>query len=326
MRRTAAMIVAAALFHISGAFAVDLHGHRGARGLSPENSIAGFRRAIEIGVDCLELDVGMSSDGKIVISHDRRLNRDLVRRGGQWVSDAVPLNGLSSLELRTLDIGRIKPGSDYAARFPGQVPLDGETMPMLSDLLALPDLNGMSRPCFNIEIKTSPDDPGSTFAPERISRRLVQTLDAAGRRSNAMVQSFDWRSLVFLKKFAPDIPLVFLSAEQSWGDTLQVGEAGASPWTAGIDIDDFEGSAPRAVKHLGGTVWSPYFRELTREALDLAHALGLKVVVWTVNSEDDMRRLIAMGVDGIITDYPDRAARVMELGDSRHRQDKRQRQ
>jgi glycerophosphoryl diester phosphodiesterase len=302
----------ALLLVIEPALAVELHGHRGARGLLPENSLSGFKHAIALGVDCLELDVGMTADHEIVISHDRKLNSDLVRRDGQWITDPVPLMTLRAAEIRAFDIGRIRPGSRYAARFPAQKPVDGEAMPLLSDLLALPELRHMSQVCLNIEIKTNPVEGDTTFAPADIARKLVHTVDIAGMRKTIMVQSFDWRSLVFLGQHAPEIPLVFLSAQQSWADNVQIGHGGASPWTGGIDIDDFGGSVPRAVGHLGGDVWSPYFRELSRESLDIAHSLGLKVVVWTVNGEDDMKRLISMGVDGIITDYPDLGRKVID--------------
>ena len=311
---TARYVVAAlaVALHGAAAGATELHGHRGARGLLPENSLSGFRHAIELGVDCLELDVGMTRDGEIVISHDRNLNPDLVRRDGKWIDDAVPISSLTASALGAYDIGRMKPGTSYAARFPRQRPVDGERMPMLIDLLTLPELENMRRICLSIEIKTSPVDRNSTSPPEEIARRLVQTVTAAGLRENVMVQSFDWRSLLFLKRHAPEIPLVFLTAQQSWADNLQAGEDGLSPWTGGIDIDNFAGSPPRAVKHLGGQVWSPYYRDLTKDALELAHSLGIKVVVWTVNEENDMARLIEMGVDGIITDYPDVGRRVID--------------
>ncbi len=114
-----------------------------------------------------------------------------------------------------------------------------------------------------------------------------------------------------IQKLAPGITTVYLSAEQRWLDNLERGRPGISPWTAGHDLDDFEGSPPAAIRASGGAVWSPYFRDLREAELREAQSLGLKVVVWTVNDSADMAVLIALGVDGIITDSPDRLRRVM---------------
>ena len=126
-----------------------------------------------------------------------------------------------------------------------------------------------------------------------------------------MVQSFDWRGLQAFQALAPGVPTVYLSAEARWLDNLERGRPGVSPWTAGFDIDDRNGSAPAAIRAAGGAVWSPYFRNLGDAELQEAQALGLKVVVWTVNDPTEMAALIERGVDGIITDYPDRLRRVM---------------
>lgn len=291
--------------------AAELHGHRGARGLLPENSLPAFREAIRLGVDCLELDVGMTRDRQIVILHDRLLNTDIVRRDGQWITDRAPIRSMTASELKVLDVGRIKPGSKYAEQFPRQQAIDGVRIPLLSELLAEPKLRTNQNICLNIEIKTAPTARDTTFAPQDIANALLAVVEAARFRSQLKVQSFDWRSLVHLRRTAPDIPLVFLTAQQRWLDNLEVGRPEKSPWLGGIDIDDFSGSAPLAIKHLGGNVWSPYHRDLTAADLKQAHALGLKVIVWTVNKEEDMRQLIAMGVDGIITDYPDLGRRVL---------------
>lgn len=296
----------------SVASAVELHGHRGARGLLPENTLASFREAIRQGVDCIETDVGLSRDGQVVIHHDRFLSPVLARRAGKWIDAPVTLRTLSAAELKQFDVGRIKPGTRYAARFADQRPIDGSQIPLLKELLAMPELASHPNVCLNIEIKTSPDAPDDTFAPERISQALVEVLDGFKFRARARVQSFDWRNLRAIAKLAPDLTLSFLTAEQRWQDNIQRGKPGASPWLAGIDIDDFGGSVPRAVAHFGGRFWSPYFRDLTADALKEAHGLGLKVIVWTVNEEQDIRALLELGVDGVITDYPDRGHRILE--------------
>jgi len=122
--------------------------------------------------------------------------------------------------------------------------------------------------------------------------------------SRVTIQSFDWRTLKVVQQEAPEIATSYLTAQQGFMDNIQAGKR-ESPWTAGLRLKDFGGSIPRMVKAAGGAVWSPYHAETTREQVHEARALGLKIVVWTVNEPADMRRMIEWRVDGIISDYPD---------------------
>ena len=140
---------------------------------------------------------------------------------------------------------------------------------------------------------------------------MLAVLEAEAIADRAQVQSFDWRTLRHVQSRAPGVATVYLSAQQEWLDNIRRGQDGPSPWTAGLDIDDFAGSIPRLVQAAGGRVWSPYYKEIDRAQLEEAHRLGLTVVVWTVNQPARMGALIDLGVDGIITDYPDRLRRVM---------------
>ena len=124
------------------------------------------------------------------------------------------------------------------------------------------------------------------------------------------VQSFDWRTLKIFAEIAPELPRSCLTSEGHF-DTMQRGIDGPSPWTAGLDIDAFGGSVPALVKAAGCQIWSPSFRDLTEERLERAKVLGLKVLPWTVNAPEDAARLLDWGVDGLITDYPDRARQVL---------------
>ena len=157
----------------------------------------------------------------------------------------------------------------------------------------------------------SPLAPDETVAPEAFARAVVGVLRAEGVIERTDLQSFDWRVLHAARRLAPGISTVCLTAEQRWIDNVLRGRPGPSPWTAGLDIDAFGGSVPRLVKAAGCAVWSPFYREVSEEALSEAHALGLRVVVWTVNDVGDMLALARMGVDGIITDYPDRAVEAL---------------
>lgn len=292
--------------------AMELQGHRGARGNLPENTVPSIQYAIAEGMDCIELDIAMTRDKTIVVTHDPGLNPDLTRRGSQWVTERTLIKELNYSELKKFDVGRIRPGSRYASRFPKQRAIDGLTIPRLSEVFALRTPKTNNRVCLDIEIKTTPLNEDATWPPEEIANSLIAEIDKAGARKHSRIRSFHWQSLVHVRKIAPDIETVFLTAAQPWLNNLQENRTGRSPWLGGLDIDDFAGSPPRAIKHLGGTVWAPYYRDLTKTELQTAHELGLKVIVWTVNDEDDIRRMIKMGVDGITTDYPKLARRVAD--------------
>jgi glycerophosphoryl diester phosphodiesterase len=289
----------------------DLQGHRGARGLAPENTLAAFRRALAIGVTTLETDIAVTRDGIAVLSHNPKLNPDLVRDGGSWLDRPGPsIHSLSLAELRRYDIGRVNPASRYAQDFPEQNAADGERFPALAELLDLVKASG--KPVrLDLETKLTPDNAGDTVDPATFVRVIVDTLKEAAMLDRATLQSFDWRTLLEAKRLAPQLPTSCLTIESANDNTMTPGADGASPWHAGLRIADQRGSVPALVKAAGCGTWSMFWRNLTPALADEAHALGLKVVPWTVNDPAQMRRLIDIGVDGIITDYPDRLRRVM---------------
>ena len=292
---------------------IELQGHRGARGLLPENTLPSFERAIELGVDVLELDLGMTRDGVPVVHHDRALNPEHTRdaAGGWLAPPGAFLNTLDLADLADLDVGRAAPGSRTEERFPGQEPHDGARIPTLADVLALGRRPGAEGLRFNVETKLNPLAPQETAGPEAFARAVVAVLRAEGMIGRANLQSFDWRVLLEARRLAPELATVCLTVERRWLDNLLRGQPGSSPWTAGLDIDEFGGSVPRLVEAAGCAAWSPFYRDLTEETVAEAHALGLRVVVWTVNEVDDMLALARLGVDGIITDYPDRAIEAL---------------
>ena len=292
---------------------IEIQGHRGARGLLPENTLPAFERAVELGVDVLELDLGMTRDGVPVVHHDRALNPEHTRdAAGAWLAPpGAFLNTLDLANLAGLDVGRAAPGSRTAQRFPGQEPRDGARIPTLADVLALGKRPGAEGLRFNIETKLNPLAPEETAGPEAFARAVIAVLRAEGMVGRANLQSFDWRVLFEARRLAPELATVCLTVERRWLDNILRGQPGSSPWTAGLDIDAFGGSVPRLVEAAGCAVWSPFYRDLTEETLAEAHALGLRVVVWTVNEVEDMLALARLGVDGIITDYPDRAVEAL---------------
>ena len=291
----------------------DLQGHRGARGLAPENTLEGFRAALAVGVTTLELDLGLSRDGVVVVTHDAALNPEITRGpdGKFLASPGPPIRSLTFAELQHYDVGRIRPGTAYATRFPRQQGVDGARIPRLADVFALTRGSGAAHIRFNIETKIAPTQGHGSPEPETFAQALAAEIRAAKLEDRVSVQSFDWRTLIALKAIAPEIARVCLTVEADWEDNLARNRPGASPWTAGFDLDDFGGSAPRLAAAAGCMTWSPYFRNVTEASLAEAKAAGIAVVPWTVNEVADMGRLIGMGVDGLITDHPERLRGVM---------------
>jgi len=248
----------------------------------------------------------------LVLSHDARLNRDIVRGpDGNWLSAPGPaINSLSLAELKRFDVGRIRPWTVYALRFRRQKPTDGERIPTLEELFALAKASGKS-PRFNMETKLSPERPGETPDPETFARLVVGAVRVAGLADRFTIQSFDWRTLLAAKKLAPEIETVCLTNASHFSGNLRGRDGQPSPWLAGLDPAQHGGSVPKLAKAAGCGTWSPRIQDITAHSVKEAHALGLKVVPWTVNSRDMIGRAIAMKVDGLITDYPDRARDIM---------------
>lgn len=292
--------------------ALDLQGHRGARGLAPENTLPAFERALALGVTTLELDVGMTKDGVLVISHDPFLNPDLARdASGRFLEQRGPaIHSLTWAELQAYDVGRLKPGTDYARQFPDQTPVDGARIPRLSDLFELVKRSGDANVRFDIETKLSPDKPAETPLPEPFARALVEEIRKAGMAARSQVQSFDWRTLQVVQRIAPEIPTAYLTLQRRF-DNIGAERPEGSNWTAGFQYRD-HGSVPKMVKAAGGSAWSAFHGDLDVAKVKEAQALGLKVLAWTVNDPAVMERLIGYGVDGLITDRPDLARKLLE--------------
>jgi glycerophosphoryl diester phosphodiesterase len=259
-------------------------------------------------VSTLETDLAVTEDDVVVISHDPTLNPDLVRGpDGKWITPPGPaIRTLSLTELKQYDIGRLNPQSRYAQQFPDQKPADGERFPTLAELFA-----AAPGARFNIEIKTDPNKPDLTVDPARFAQLAVDAIRSGKAAERSTIQSFDWRSLVAARKLAPAIPTSCLTIESGNMDTVGRAGPGPSPWLAGLDLAAQGGSVPRLARQAGCAVWSPFWRNVTTNNVKEAQALGLKVVPWTVNNSADMGQLIDLKVDGLITDYPDRAQAVL---------------
>ena len=293
--------------------ALDLQGHRGARGLAPENTLQGFAHALGIGVTTLELDIAITQDGVLVISHDPALNPDLSRGpDGRFLEARGPLiRDLAFEQLSRYDVGRLKPGSEYASRHPQQQPADGARIPALAALFALVKKSGNTSVRFAIETKLTPLAPHETWAPAPFARALIAAIRDAGVASRSTILSFDWRTLAVVQQEAPEIGTVYLSAQQPWLDNIGAGRAEGSAWTAGVQHKD-HGSVPQMIKAAGGRTWSCYFGDLDAAKVREAHRLGLQVLAWTVNEPVQIARMLDLGVDGIVSDRPDRVREEMK--------------
>jgi glycerophosphoryl diester phosphodiesterase len=284
----------------------DLQGHRGARGLWPENTLAGFARTLELGVSALELDCAVTRDGVVVVTHDPHLNPDCTRdASGRFLErPGPPIFALSYAQLESYDVGRLRPGSAYAARFPHQQPVDGERIPPLADVLRLVRTRARGQVRINIEVKTFPEEPPLTQAPEPFVEAVRLDVRRTGTESLVGILAFDWRVLGAAQRRAPELATTALTEQQPGQDTVRIG-APRSPWLGGLDPADFGGSITALVKASGAGTWGPDYLDLDALRVTQAHALGLKVVPWTVNEPADMERMIALGVDGMVTDRPD---------------------
>jgi glycerophosphoryl diester phosphodiesterase len=293
--------------------AFDLQGHRGARGLAPENTLAGFALTLSLGVSTLETDLAVSRDGVLLISHDPALNPDITRGpDGQFLAARGPVIWHTDVaELQRYDVGRLRPGTRYAAQYPEQKPHDGARLPKLDELFALVKRSGNEQVRLALEIKVRPDAPDETMAPEPFARKLVDAVRQAGMAPRTTILSFDWRVLQAVQKLAPEIGTVYLSIQQRNFDNIGAGRPGVSPWTAGFGHAE-HGSVPKMIRSAGGRIWSSFHGDLDAAKVKEAQGLGLTVLAWTVNEPARIAQLMDMGVDGIVSDRPDLVRQEMQ--------------
>ncbi|MDR7083623.1 glycerophosphoryl diester phosphodiesterase [Arthrobacter ginsengisoli] len=289
---------------------VDLQSHRGGRGEWTEESLAAFATSLKLGVTTLELDTHLTSDGKVIVWHDDTIQADKCRdtaeatpgdAGFPYVGDRVA--ELSLAQIRTLDCGFIQ-----LKGYPEQDVIEGNRIAELKDVFQLVRDADAQKVRFNIETKVESSQIGGE-GMVALTNAVVTEIQASGTADRITLQSFDWSSLNLTREIAPELPLVALSSGDAW---LQIGQPGASPNLGGIDIDTYGGSLAKAAAAQGYDAVSPTFRSVTPGMIAEAHELGLPVIPWTVNTTADMERLMDLGVDGIITDYPTRLRTVME--------------
>jgi glycerophosphoryl diester phosphodiesterase len=284
----------------------DLEGHRGTRGLRPENTLAAFGKALQIGVTTLELDTGVTKDGVVVVSHERRISplECSDTAGNHYVGRLI--RDLTYAQIQTLDCGTRHPANPATDPFIGtQEAVPGTHIPALAQVFELANRYGADDVQFDIETKIDPtvDD---TVDPVAFTEKVTDVIRRYGMTQRSLLQSFDWRTLVESKREVPALETVALAQ----APTIFPG----TPWTAGVQIPAdawSSGSLARAVKSIGASVLSARFQDITDPLIAGAHAQGLKIVPWTVDDAPTMASLIDRGVDGLITDYPNTGRDVM---------------
>ena len=301
----------------------DLEAHRGGIGLVTENTLQSFANALEVGVTTLELDVQITEDQQAVVTHDRQVS-------DPKCDDTTPafegdpefpyvgdyIRNLTLAQVRTLDCGHALPD------FPDQRVVDGARIPLLREVFALVACYGANGVWLNIETKVEAGAPEQTAPREQFVQITAREIRDAGLLNRVTIQSFDWGALMRMREVEPRLPIVALTN----GDFLQVGQPGASPWLGGIDVDDFDGSLVAAAASFGADAISPvhgtpqngkvtdpgYVPYTTPELVAEAHAAGMAVVPWTIDDAATIESLIDAGVDGLITNYPDRLRSILQ--------------
>jgi len=288
---------------------IQIYAHRAGRGLMPEQTMPAYVAALRLGVDYVDMDIGMTKDGVLVITHDLTLNPDLTRdESGKWITERIPIKSLTLHELQKYDVGRLKPGTKYASFFPYQRPVDRTPIPTLREIVQLVKKIAGDKVGFQIEIKNDPTQRELTVSPRDFALALYQLIKEEDIGNRTEIHAFDWRCLIELNKLDKNIKTAYLTDHTT--EVMDDTEKGT--WTAGLLPKDYGYSLPKMVKHLGGCCWEPYEMDLTKSDLDEAHRLGLKVVVWGWPEQEgtefnyaQIEKLIDFGVDGIITDRPD---------------------
>lgn len=301
----------------------DLEAHRGGRDVRPENTLYSYAYAIELGATSIECDMQLTKDGQIVMSHNPILNSDITRdENGNYIeNNKYDIRLMTVDELKKFDVGVMDPncGEYYDLHGKTQFTYDAK-IPTLEELMQLIQSYGDKNIVLNIETKSYPDPASAGYKNNADPKKFVEVFNNIVKKydmeDRVVLQSFDWQTLIEMKKLNPNISTSALWQEQpSWGrdsESLRRYEKKKSPWLGDLDIKDYQGNPVKAAHAIGADIISPYYTEISKQDVDEAHSLGMKVVPWTVNNEKDMNMLLDMGVDGIISDKPWLLKQVLE--------------
>jgi len=293
---------------------IRIYGHRGARGDIVENSLEGFKYTFDLGIKAIEFDVVVTKDNIPILFHDYRLNKDMVKdSNGNWLDKPdLKIIDLTYEEISTYSIDSLKPDSVYSKRFKKQKPAKGAKIPRLTDLFKLVAEKKNKDVFLNLEIKTTPTQDAVTPDNKSMVSLILKDIQKFELEDRIVVTSYDFRNLYELKKQNSNVLRGFITLQQDLSTTKKNVYEG-SPWMAKtFPLEDLF-LLPNLIKSLEGHVWSVFYRDLTKQNVELAHKHGLAVNVWTVNREKDIIKMIDYGVDGIITDYPKKVQDICKL-------------
>ena len=284
---------------------IKIYGHRGARGNLPENTLESFSFLFENKIFAFETDVLISKDLVPVITHDFRLDINMTKDADEnWISDEnIKIYDLTYEEILKYDVGSINKLSRYGRRFLNQKSLPNQKIPKLSDIFDLINSKSIDDIVLNLEIKSTPVEDNLTPSPKEMVSIIKKEIEKSKLKEKILISSFDWRILKEFSIQMPNIARGYLSFQQNSGVKIEKTIYKNSPWMD-LALAFKEYDLPILIKQIGGKVWCPFYRDITKKDVDMAHEEGLVVNVWTVNKENDMMKMIEYGVDAIITDYP----------------------
>ena len=284
---------------------IKIYGHRGARGNLPENTLESFSFLFENKIFAFETDVLISKDLVPVITHDFRLDINMTKDADEnWISDEnIKIYDLTYEEILKYNVGSINKLSRYGRRFLNQKSLPNQKIPKLSDIFDLINSKSIDDIVLNLEIKSTPVEDNLTPSPKEMVSIIKKEIEKSKLEEKILISSFDWRILKEFSIQMPNIVRGYLSFQQNSGVKIEKTIYKNSPWMD-LALAFKEYDLPSLIKQIGGKVWCPFYRDITKKDVDMAHEEGLVVNVWTVNKENDMMQMIEYGVDAIITDYP----------------------
>jgi glycerophosphoryl diester phosphodiesterase len=298
---------------------LDVQGHRGGMALMPENTIAAMINGVKLGVKTLELDVVISADGKVVVSHDAYMSSDFMRKPDGSDITKEEERGMSLYKMTYDSIRRFDAGTKPHPRFPEQLKMK-TYRPLLGDLIdsveAYVKANTLKPVYYNIETKISPAGDGIyNPTPDVFIKAMMEVINKKAITNRVTIQSFDVRTLQILHKTEPKLTLSLLAFGKS--------DALAKLKTQGLSAEDEKklkqsplfngaGGLEEDLKKLGfvPNIYSPYYTTVDAEMVKMVHAKKMLILPWTADEEKDMTALGELGVDGIITNSPDKLIKI----------------
>lgn len=263
--------------------------------------MAAFRHAFDLEVNAIEFDIHLTTDNQLVINHDYHLNPNLTRTNdGKWIGKIEkPLHQFSSQELNEFKLGKLKPYTFYSLLRPFAQNASDENMPYLTDVFNLAKIYSHTK--LLIEVKTTPIQPEYSSDVDKICKATVDTIHQSGIKERCTILAFEVAVVKKIRILDPSLTIFLNQMHMKQSN---------SAWYSGYDLKDYDDSVPDFVKEIGASGWSSHYRQLNSSNISRAHELELEVYAWTVNSTHCMRTLHQWGIDGIITDRPDKLLKL----------------